>query len=219
MPAKISLVGKRFGRLIVLEDAPSVIIGITKPCKSTRSLCACDCGNRIIIPNHNLRIGCTKSCGCWNRDVTALRNRTHGKTHTPEFVIWQNMLQRCTNPRNPAYRYYGARGIKVCEAWLRFENFLEDMGKRPLGLTLERVNNKTGNYEKSNCIWATRKVQGRNKRNNLIFTVNGITGCLSELCEAFQKNNNQVYQRLRWGWPIERALFEPFKRYSKHLCS
>ena len=85
-------------------------------------------------------------------------------TKTPEFKCWDSMLQRCSNPNHESYFRYGGRGIKVCQRWSKFENFFTDMGKRPSGLTLERINNN-GNYTPKNCKWATWKEQGQNKRN------------------------------------------------------
>lgn len=92
-----------------------------------------------------------------------MSNITHGLRNTPEYSIWTNMKSRCLNKNIGDYRYYGGRGITICDRWLKFENFFEDMGKRPAGLTLERVNNTKG-YFPSNCIWASRTVQARNQR-------------------------------------------------------
>ena len=124
--------------------------------------CECDCGNKTIVSVGKLRNGTTKSCGCFNLD----RITKHGLCHTPEYKIWQAMVQRCSNVKYKMYKHYGGRGIKVCKRWLEFENFFADMGERPNNkLTIERVNNDKG-YSPSNCIWDSWLSQGHNKRLN-----------------------------------------------------
>jgi hypothetical protein len=124
-----------------------------------------------VITGGNLKYGISKSCGCLSREVTSKRLRlrpihekTHGLTYSPEYVSWDSMIQRCTNPKNRAWRYYGARGIRVCNRWLRsFAAFYADMGRRPVGRSLDRRKND-GNYSPSNCRWATKATQMSNKR-------------------------------------------------------
>ncbi len=118
------------------------------------------------------------------------------------------MIERCTNPECQAYKNYGGRGIVVCERWLKPENFIADIGTRPPGKTLERINNN-GNYEPGNCKWATNKEQHRNKRSNRVLTVRGVTGCISQLCEHFQAEPMLVYKRLQMGWNPDDAFFSP----------
>jgi hypothetical protein len=155
------LIGMRFGRLIVVSRARNheSPAGHLTLCWE----CHCDCGQRSEVATHDLRSRHTRSCGCFSAEQLAGANRTHGMTRTPTYRSWQAMITRCTNPRRAAWKNYGGRGISVCARWRLFENFLTDMGERPAGTSIERINND-GNYEPSNCKWGTRKEQSRNSR-------------------------------------------------------
>lgn len=123
--------------------------------------------------------------------------------------IWFGMKQRCNNPKHEAYARYGGRGIKICERWESFQNFMEDMGPRPgPEYSIERLNNDLG-YEPSNCKWATRTEQSRNTRNNRRLTYNGETLCVSEWAERFGLHHNRITKRLESGWSVEEALTTP----------
>ncbi len=156
---KLDLVGHKYGLVTVL--------GEPKRCPGSFSWkCRCDCGTEFTALAGNLRSGKTKSCGCL-RDKLAKDRIRHGQARkrsiTNEHRIWRGMIQRCTNPKSTSWKHYGARGISVCERWMTFENFFADMGKKPDDLSIDRINND-GNYEPSNCRWATRSEQQRNKR-------------------------------------------------------
>lgn len=155
---KVNLVGRKFGRLTVLSFA-----GILNKTHTTWN-CICDCGTQKVVRGPNLVKGLTKSCGCISKEITAKRNLTHGLSHkSAAYKSWENMRRRCLCPSHTQYHNYGGRGITICERWNDFENFLADMGERPPGLSLERINND-GNYELSNCKWATQKEQCNNQR-------------------------------------------------------
>lgn len=159
-------VGQRIGRLLVIELAG------TDARHAALWRCLCDCGNYTVVPSSNLNEQHTRSCGCLGleRRVAAMRakNQTHGlspRKYKPysTYTVWANMLDRCRRITNPAYKNYGGRGITVCARWVKFENFLADMGERPKGLTLDRKNNDKG-YSKRNCRWATWVEQQNNRR-------------------------------------------------------
>jgi len=153
------LTGKKFGRLTV--------IGRDVDDKNGREMlsCMCECGKKVIIRGDSVKSGNTKSCGCLFKDGSAQRlsSTTHGMHGTPEYYAWNNMVQRCINPKNCNYKNYGKRGIEVSDRWLKFDNFFEDMGIKPEGLTIERIDNDKG-YYKENCKWDTQAEQVRNQR-------------------------------------------------------
>lgn len=152
---KIEMAGKKFSRLtVVLEAGKDKSDNVVWDCQ-------CDCGNSVTARGDSLRSGNTKSCGCIKSEI----HTTHGMWKTPEYESWRGMIQRCSNTKNVNYDYYGGRGITVCARWLKFENFFEDMGKRPECLTIERMNNELG-YFKENCKWASRTEQCVNQRIN-----------------------------------------------------
>lgn len=126
--------------------------------------CTCDCGGIKVVARTHLRSGAIRSCGCLHSEVTAKRNSSHGLSKTPTYRIWAAMVSRCHNPNHYGYAMYGGRGIAVCDRWRHdFLAFLSDMGERPQGLSIDRIDNSKG-YEPGNCRWATSKEQGQNTR-------------------------------------------------------
>lgn len=138
--------------------------------------------------------------------------RSHGMGGTPEYYAWESMKQRCSNPRNISYPRYGARGIRVCQEWHTYENFLLDMGRRPLGATLERIDNSKG-YSKDNCRWATPKEQANNRRSCRYYRLGDERLNIGQLAERFSIPYNTLHARLTYRhWPLERAISEPWRK-------
>lgn len=147
--------------------------------------------------------------------------KTHGMSESPDRKAWTSMIQRCVNPRNSAYKNYGGRGIFVCDRWLRgFAEFMADMGPRPAGMSLERIDND-GPYSPENCRWASRHDQSRNHRRNVWVTHEGETMVMADLAKRLGLAPNTLRTRLRRGWPLSRAVTPSMMpwRARDHVCS
>ncbi len=171
------LTNQRFGKLLVLEKETT----IKKNSRECLWFCLCDCGNTTIVRSYSLRSGGTKSCGCLKGLGTKGVNTKHAMSNTRTYHTWEQMKQRCLNPKATRYPTYGAVGVTVCSTWVdSFEQFLKDMGERPQGKTLDRIN-PFGNYEPGNCRWATYKEQVHNQRRNYNVSEEVRPLCWSEL--------------------------------------
>lgn len=201
---QIDLAGKKFGRLTALKVSD-------RPKSGTPYYwhCVCECGSEVEVVSQSLRRGSTTSCGCYQRERVKVQRSEYtavGFRDHPLHVVWLGMIQRCNNPRSKAYKDYGGRGIAICERWKRFENFAADMGDRPDGMTIERVD-VNGNYEPGNCKWATHLEQVRNRRVTTYVELDGERVSLSECAERFGISKVTLRWRLyRAGWTIEEAL-------------
>ena len=205
-------VGDKFNRLTVTSAGPA-----TKS-YGRRWHCRCDCGAAVLVESRALATGSTKSCGCLRREMQDdLRARRvvssvegvcmHGhKTRTRR--IWTNMMTRCFNEKTKNYARYGGRGITVCERWQSFANFYADMGAAPPKTSIDRISND-GDYEPGNCRWATPVEQGRNTSANRLLTHEGKTMPVAAWSELRGWRPHVIGNRLRYGWPVERALTEP----------
>lgn len=194
------IIGNRFGSYTVISrDTKKLSSG------AIGYVCKCDCGKIKSIRKFDLKGGNTKQCyDCRTKSITI-----HGKSHSGAYVIWHGMIRRCFNKNFKDYKFYGARGITVCDRWLKFENFLEDMGERPDNLTLDRINNN-GNYEPSNCRWATWLDNLQNKGINHIIK-----------CDQCNKEFIQKIKRHRFCSKICKAAFRRSNKidYIEFVCS
>ena len=195
----VNLIGQRFGLLLV--ESRTLNSG-----KKVNWLCSCDCGKKIIVLGDNLKSKNTKSCGClFNKHGHSWTNKKPTKTYN----AWVSLKGRCLNPKDVNWKNYGGRGIKIEDSrWLKFENFLVDMGECPKGMQIDRINNSYG-YCKENCHYVTPKQNSRNRRNNYIVTFNGKTACLSEHVEDNGLVYGVVKARINHNWSIEKALTTP----------
>ena len=177
--------------------------------------CQCQCGNIKITKAALVKSGKTRSCGCLRKEMRAAKNLKHGHSRvgaiSAEYVAWQNMHARCENPSSDKYKHYGGRGIKVCERWGDFENFLADMKMRPTPQhSVGRIDNE-GDYEPTNCEWQTLSEQRRNMRSNRWITFCGDTLCLEAWADRTGINSATIDWRLRNGWSLERSLTQPVR--------
>lgn len=194
------MVGERFGMLTVIEKA--TING------RTRLSCQCDCGSTTTVDLGNARAGRTTSCGCRVRKLG-------GKWDTPTYRSWKAMRERCCVPASKDYQFYGARGVRVHERWVDdFLSFLSDMGERPDGMTLDRID-VNGSYEPGNCRWATPEQQSANRRNTLFLTANGETAALSEWARRLGVEPSTLRNRKKAGWSDEKAALTPARKRTR----
>lgn len=209
--ASLDITGNRFGHLTAIRGERRVA---PNGARRTYWMCRCECGNEYTAPLTGLRNGQTRSCGC-KIDHRSIAMK-HGHSYSRTYSIWSGIRHRCNSKNNEAFRYYGGRGISICARWDRYENFLADMGEPPsLKHTVER-RDVNGNYEPSNCFWATRKEQSRNRRVNRFITYEGSQMCLKEATERAGLKYQTVYMRLKNGWREEDALSRPAQPRSKN---
>ena len=169
----------------------------------------CDCGNEKIISVSYVKSGATKSCGCLRKNNG--RKIIHGKTGTKIYKCWCSMKRRCLDKNRKDYKHYGGRGITVCHKWLKFINFYKDMGEKPKGLTLDRIDNN-GDYCKENCRWATRKEQQNNRRDNYLITYKGKTQTINQWAERLGISRGVIFWRIKKGWSIKKTLENSVKK-------
>lgn len=177
--------------------------------------CACTCGKTKSVRIDHLRNGKIQSCGCLSSELLINRNMTHGLSKSTSYKCWAGMINRCQNPKDPRFKDYGGRGISVCERWLSFENFLEDMGQRPsMAHSIDRKNNDLG-YFLSNCYWATLTEQQNNTRRNKFITFQGQTKTAAQWARHLGLDVVTLRARIQRGWPLHRALVQCKKQVSE----
>ena len=204
----IDLSGKMFGRLHVVRRYGYV----QRNTKQPTWLCNCSCGTEgVIVMGAAIRNGTTTSCGCWQRESTSLRLRKHMGKGTPEHNSWRAMRERCSRRANTHFTSYGGRGIEYCSRWGEFSNFLADMGPRPHGTSLERLDNNSG-YTPENCVWASAKAQSRNTTRTKLLTYKGKTMCVEDWAKHIGVCSGTIRNRLK-SMSVEEALEKI--RYSK----
>jgi hypothetical protein len=199
MPAP-DLLGSTFGLLRVVAREKN------KPDGSSRWKCICACGETRIVAGTGLRAGRHKSCGCASPRFTSDRMVTHNLSRSREYKIWQGMKIRCSDSaKGKTRRNYYAKGIRVCDRWMSFDAFINDMGMSPVGSTIERVDGSIG-YNKQNCRWATRKEQANNTTRNVRVDHDGVSLNISQWAERLGIKPNTLLYRLRRGTPKHLAL-------------
>lgn len=207
----IDLVGNKYGRLTVIKRGENTKQG------QTTWVCLCECGNEKQFVSSNIRLGLSTSCGCFRKEKTrayAKSKVTHGMTKTSEYRIWSGIMTRCFNKNDHNYPKYGGRGITVCSSWMKFENFLEDMGKRPSDKhSIDRIDVNSG-YHKENCRWADLKTQCRNKRDTVYYTHNNETKPLIEWAEIVGIKYQVLWNRLK-NSKVGGDLFRPITPLGK----
>lgn len=195
------LTGQRFGYLVVLRLGKKL-----RPSNGAWWLCRCDCGVEKHLPSHDLVQGKINSCGCKQQALADIHRKTHGKSkNNRTYRIWQAMLNRCRNPNGPSYDHYGGRGIAVCDRWTDFDAFLADMGEAPVTHSIERINND-GDYEPSNCRWATRSEQANNTRTNVFIEWKGQRLTRSQWEQRLGMGKTTLRSRLRKGLSLDEAM-------------
>ena len=212
--ARHDLSGQVFSRLTVTEKFE------IRGRRRVYWLCRCDCGAQRWVIADALKSGCTKSCGCLNDETRRLVRHGCGRPgkQSPEYSAWHSMKQRCLNPNSDRFNDYGGRGIKVCQRWADdFAAFLEDMGRRPSGTSIDRIDND-GDYRPGNCRWATSHTQSRNTSRTRWITFSGRTLCLEDWCATLNIKRSTLNTRIA-RWPLERAMTEPVSQRSPSSSS
>ena len=213
MTKVLDLTGQKFGRLTVIKRVDNDKKG------DSCWLCKCDCGNYKVVGSNNLKSGNVKSCGCLRESMAKTKLYIHGKYKTRLFRLWSNIKTRCYNKKEKAYKYYGGRGITMCDEWLSdFMNFYNwaidngyDENAKKYECTIDRIDNNKG-YFPDNCRWVTQQIQNRNKRTNKNITYNGETHCLMEWAEILGVNYKSLCNRFSYGWSLDRIFNQPYRK-------
>ena len=190
-----SIVGKRFGRLVVKK------LDYIDPAHYTHWICQCDCGKVVSVRRNQLTSGDSVSCGCYHKEHNHEFGKKHGLTNNPLYTVWAGIKARCLNPKASNYKRYGGRGISICAEWKNdfkaFYDWAVSNGYQN-GLTIDRIDNG-GNYEPNNCRWVTRITQQNNTRRNKIFEYKGIKHSIKEWSRILGVNHETLRYRIQTG--------------------
>ena len=199
----IAELGQVFGRWTVVDATR--VSGDGK----VSVLCLCECGAERLVGLRVLNTGRSKSCGCYAAEMSAVRKTTHSGSYSAEYSIWRGIMKRCNNPECACYPGYGGRGVTVCDRWLKFENFIEDMGVRPsTDLSIERRDND-GPYAPWNCYWATSLEQNNNTRGCRPREMDGKSQTVAQWAREYGIPEGTLRQRLKREWTLRDALTIP----------
>lgn len=196
------MIGEKYGRLTV--------ISFIKKDRNGKKvyLCSCECGNTKNVVAGNMKSDRTRSCGCLQKEKAKEAKTTHSKTQTGAYKSWSAMKRRCANRGSKDSKYYTDKGIKVCDRWLEsFENFYKDMGDRPEGMSLDRLDNSKG-YSLENCRWATKKEQTLNRGATIMIEIHGVEKCVKDWCKELKLNNNTLRSRVKEGYDIKELFIK-----------
>lgn len=206
MSKALDLIGQKFGKLTVAERTENAKNGHSK------WKCICECGKEVVVEGSSLRRGNTMSCGCYNREITIKRLTTHGGKGTRLYRIWAQIKTRCYNENDEHYKNYGGRGISMCESWRdSFDSFRDWAIENEYSddLSIDRID-VNGNYEPSNCRWATEKEQQNNRTNNRLLTYDGKTQTMTQWAEELGLSYYTIRTRMnKLGWTVEETLSTP----------
>lgn len=205
MPPRIKVMpGERYGRWVIVNEVEFNNAG------SRKFICKCDCGTMRAVRLTHLRQGVSKSCGCLGGELSRKRATKHGYAGTALYACWQDMIKRCINPKHKRYKDWGGRGISICKEWMDIESFVKwaQASGYKEELLLERIDND-GNYEPSNCRWATMQEQGNNRRDNRFIAYKGETKTLTQWSRKLGLSSSALSERLKRGWTIQKALETP----------
>jgi hypothetical protein len=200
-------IGDRIGRWTA--------VAVTRDGKYVKFVCRCDCGTERAVRVSRLLSGKSKSCGCYRDDQLTIHGMTRGDRHAPEYAVWNAMIARCHRPNTRNFKDYGGRGITVCARWHDFASFIGDMGPRPPGGMIERINND-GGYSPENCRWASRIEQASNTRRTRLLTLDGESRTLAEWSRLLGIHHSTVLARIKGGWSEERALSVPVRKLTRN---
>jgi hypothetical protein len=206
-PSTPDLTGQPFERLVVIRFAGYVVYG--NGSRHAYWTCQCVCGRTKDVLAGNLLSHNTRSCACLRQETMQHQRTTHGKTHTPEYRVWQHILSRCDNPADAAYDRYGGRGITVCEPWHDFATFYQDMGPRPSPRHRIGRRDTSGPYSPHNAYWAPATDYNRHTRTNRLLTLCGVTKCVAEWAAITGLSSATIVYRKNSHWSDERALTTP----------